>query len=39
MYLRPSTLFNKTKFYNYLEQAEIGKIKNSNSIYQMVEDD
>jgi len=39
MYLRPSTLFNKTKFYNYLEQAEMGRSKNSNSVYQMVEDD
>jgi uncharacterized phage protein (TIGR02220 family) len=27
MYLRPSTLFNKTKFYNYIEQAEMGKNK------------
>ena len=27
IYLRPSTLFNKTKFYNYMEQDEVNKNK------------
>lgn len=36
-YLRPSTLFNKTKFYNYMEQAEMGK--NKIDIKQSIMDD
>lgn len=39
MYLRPSTLFNKTKFYNYLEQAEMGKNKVDIKQSKMDEDD
>jgi len=36
MYLRPSTLFNKTKFYNYLEELEQRGNRVNNSTYQMV---
>jgi len=35
-FLRPATIFNKTKFYNYLEEAEIGKNKVNNSIHELV---
>lgn len=35
-YLRPSTLFNKTKFYNYIEEMEMNNSRNMSSIHQMV---
>ncbi|MCK9429323.1 MAG: conserved phage C-terminal domain-containing protein [Candidatus Omnitrophica bacterium] len=36
MYLRPATLFNKTKFANYVEMWEQNKNKGSNSIHELV---
>jgi len=36
MYLRPSTLFNKTKFYNYIEEFEQKGNRVNNSTYEMV---
>jgi uncharacterized phage protein (TIGR02220 family) len=36
MYLRPATLFNKTKFANYVEMYEQSKLKGSNSIHELV---
>lgn len=36
MYLRPSTLFNKTKFYNYMEQTEMNRNKSTSSLHELV---
>jgi uncharacterized phage protein (TIGR02220 family) len=36
MYLRPSTLFNKTKFYNYVEAFEQDKNKSQTSAFEIV---
>lgn len=35
-YLRPSTLFNKTKFYNYIEEVEMNKVRLTSSLHEMV---
>lgn len=38
-YLRPQTLFNRKKYPNYMDKAEMNKSKSMDSVFERVEDD